>query len=412
MNKIITNSAKKSNKYFTLKTIEQILTTYDVIWYHKLSKNELNKYYTIDDFKKYFLENDHLLFDDINEFNSYKIIGVYQLNKILQTKTAGYTNSKFYLFIILSNLDGQCYLSISKTSPCLWYSVTTKSELKTLFESLDNYYNCNSYDIKYNKRNKVFVGTRESLNCDFIELENSIIANNFSEILTWGSAWNDYPFRDILLNDLSKYDRNSLSVQAMRQVDNNNQINVKTLLSKSHLTFYDVNGIYLLDYYYNPIFNKQIDVFNKKINKNIPNDVPIDLLMVLINYYHDDIYDLLSVSEPPSINYYISAMLIESNDDIDKLKSFFKNNKSEVINTFISDLETNKQIKDTFDNSFENFVVRIFNEMKNETQNINDIKSSIVNEVKKKLTQLDFTNKYVNERIGSLIDITIDQLDE
>ena len=59
-------------------------------------------------------------------------------------------------------------------------------------------YNIKSYDDTFKKTSKGILGTMKELNINDIQLENILILNNFTEIITWGSAWKDYPFRKLL----------------------------------------------------------------------------------------------------------------------------------------------------------------------------------------------------------------------
>lgn len=397
------NIKKKKIQTFEAKNLEILLSDYKITWFHKLKKEDKNKYYSIEDLKKYLIKNDILHTQkELEDLSNYRIFGYLELNTHLKKVTAGYTKSKFFLFIIVKKDHKECCLSVSKFSPTLWFRTTNKTKLKKLLDQINYVYNPHVYNINFTKCKSFFGGTMGSLEMDLVELESMMIVNNNTELLTWGSVWNDYPFRHIFNNNLSKYDKNSISVQASRQhPDFPHQVNVRTLLSKSQIRVENYNGSYVVTIWYNPIENKNIDKLNKKLKKNYPNDLPLDLLMVITSFEYYDYLSILKTKNKTPLNYFMANLLINTEQEKEELITYLENDNNDDAKFFLAKLQTKSEIKKTFiDESFEEFVLKIMSELNEKN---NKLKEEVARRLQNKFKKLDINNQFVKKEIDYLV---------
>lgn len=393
----------KGDKEFDSRNLEKYLSDYEITWMHKIKKEHKNKYYTIGDFKKYLSKNDKFHTQkDLEDLNNYTILGFLEINTNLKEITAGYTKSKFFLFIIVRNNKKECCLSVSKLPPALWYRTSSKNELKDLLDKIENVYNPTSYNINFTQCKSFLGGTIGSLGMDLIELESMLLVNNNTEILTWGSAWKDYPFRNIFNNNLSKYDKNSICVQASRQhPDLPNQVNIRTLFSKSLVKVENYNGSYIFTVWYNPIENNNIEKLNRKFKRSYQSDFPTDLLMTILSFEYQDYLSILKTKDNNPLKYIMTNLLINTEEEKKNVINHLKKETNDDAKFFLAKLQTKSEIEKNFvDESFEDFVLKVMFEINEKSD---QLKEEVIKRLKKKFEKLDLNNKFVKKEIDYLV---------
>ena len=193
------------------------------------------------------------------------------------------------------------------------------------------------------------------------EIEKNLILNRYSEVLTWGSFWDDYPFRDKFnnLDKLTNNERLTLSTVAMKQKDGQYTISIRSLFSKSILKLSWHNRLYTIDVLYEPIINDQIKNINKNFNKYFPLDIPIDVILMLKEYnFYDFRHYLEDINEQ---NMTLSCYLANEDSEfeeinkilITKIKSEENEEQQKIIKYFIDQINANKITKIILNNNFD-----------------------------------------------------------
>jgi len=150
------------------------------------------------------------------------------------------------------------------------------------------------------------------------------VFNEHFEHLTWGSAWSDFPFREqTIKNQVSVFDLAKLAYYSLRQSDPTVvKISCKTKISKSIIAFESRYGALLIDIKYNgaPVNNK-INIINEKLERNYPLDVPLDILVPLLNFPYENHRSILCMKPLSIYNIDISLLLCYNKEMYNEIKS-------------------------------------------------------------------------------------------
>lgn len=222
------------------------------------------------------------LFDIMNMDNDFNIIGYTEINKKLKKNTYGKTRCEFYLYLL--EKGDVLYASISITHSLLWYKINDMENYIDLINIINGY---NPELLPYDFTNKInaLLGSDDNIDGQLmLDFQNNMIVNKYTELLLWGTLWKDHPFRNDYDDEIRKEEHIIYYAQAMRNNDNQNGFNVRTLFTKSILTFENIDNIIGVTIKYNPIENNNIEILNNLLNKLYPKDLPIDVLCSLINY--------------------------------------------------------------------------------------------------------------------------------
>lgn len=294
-------------------------------------------------------------FDDLKEF---EIIAGLPINKKLKNETLGYANSNFYLFLISNHTS--LYLSLSVTPKDYWYSCRSIKELKRFLFDAKSIYNPTEYLTTFTNQISAVIAYKEDHDMidQITEIEKNLILNRYSEVLTWGSFWDDYPFRDKFnnLDKLTNHDRLTLSTIAMKQKDGQYTVSIRSLFSKSIIKLSWHNRLYTVDVFYEPIENEQIKNINKTFNKYFPLNMPLDVILMLKEYnFYDFRYYLEEMNEQ---NMTLACYLANQDDEFEEIKKTLLHKykeeeteeQKEIIKYFIDQLNANKITKTIINN--------------------------------------------------------------
>ena len=308
-----------------------------------------------------FKEIDEINNNNFNNLKEFEIIAGLPINSKLKNETLGYANSNFYLFLISNHTS--LYLSLSITPPDYWYACKSIKELKRFLFDAKLIYNPNEYLTTFTKQISAVVAYKDDYDMidQITEIEKNLILNRYSEVLTWGSFWDDYPFRDKFnnLDKLTNNERLTLSTVAMKQKDGQYTISIRSLFSKSILKLSWHNRLYTIDVLYEPIINDQIKNINKNFNKYFPLDIPIDVILMLKEYnFYDFRHYLEDINEQ---NMTLSCYLANEDSEfeeinkilITKIKSEENEEQQKIIKYFIDQINANKITKIILNNNFD-----------------------------------------------------------
>jgi hypothetical protein len=326
-----------------------------------------NEAFCVEVFVNYLVKNYDNLNGKINkdDYDDTKIIGIIKIDDI----------SKNYIYIIQNKkVDNESiFLSIDKTIPLFWYAFTSINDLIESIDSIYNKFNNREYQNDFDKKIRAFMGTEIMLDLCIDDIENHIIYNKYSEGLIWGSNWLDHPFRDIYKNQFDEIDRYQnvmMTAQAMKQLDQNtHHVNVRTKFSKSIITIENHDGAFIVNIEYNPMTHinskNMINNVNEQICRQYPNDVPIDVILTILNFpfvTHTGLLELRPLSE---YNFMISALITNTptmyNELLKKMEDIIENdtdeNVVELTTSYITNFRNNKILDEIMHDSEINEII-------------------------------------------------------
>lgn len=326
-----------SNKKYPFKYFHKALSGkhFDkILWTADMNQNSrpemkdyLNYVKSLDIYEEY---NDKLF--NLTEYDDYKIIGLCQIG-----------NSE-YMYLITNKLYKVLYLSIEKTHPIFWYKFKTKKLFIENFDSLYETYNSFNFPFSFKKQVKGFMGNESILNVSIHDIENHLLLNKNTDKLIWGSKWSDHPFR-YKYNNATHMDSIIFTGQAMRQMnDDIYSVSVRTIFSKSIITFYDYDGTFVVEIDYDPL-NKEISgiiEINNLFKRNYETDIPVDVIATLINFPFLDFTEILKIKPLNEYYVYILTLLTIGNVDhmniaLNELNKMIENN--EITEDIIDDVD-------------------------------------------------------------------------
>jgi len=281
-------------------------------------------------------DTDEMVLELNSEFIKYKddyeIVNKIEISKNIYRGLLEFDPVNLYVIKNLEN--GKQYIGLDRIPICLWYEHDNINDILSIYD-LDEYPNT------YDRHERGFISTESDGNLDIDDLERYLIYNEYFEHLTWGSVWSDFPFREQATNgQMSVFDLARLAYYSLRQNDQNIvKISCKTKISKSIVTFESHYGALLVDIRYNScVPNDQISLINEKLQRNYPLDIPLDVLVPLLNFPYENYKSILSVEQLNTYNIDTSLLLChtkemyteirmelvklkESNDKTDELTS-------------------------------------------------------------------------------------------
>lgn len=274
------------------------------------------------------------------DMTKYRIIGYKTPQYPKYNNVDDYMSNVIYL---ISNNDSHLYISLGFCCPFLWYSIKAKEfddaqieKICTIFQLYDspNY-------IEYDVTDYVLLGNINRIGSDIDQIQNHILKTNMIEYLMWGSKYKEYPYERNIVYMSSNREKIDYVTRAMSQKDNKMQICCRTLWSKSLIKINKKLDYITLDIHYNSMkYGGLVKKINKEHNKNFPLDLPIDILIVLMNY--------------PYINH---KQLIKNHNDIDEIVTMLNIIiPSEDKDEFIENIDDYCDDDEKLDNIKENFV--------------------------------------------------------
>jgi len=328
-------------------------------------------------------------------YNNCTPIGCIKLKKYIKIPMIKEIEDNIH--IILSEDKSILYICVSFSHPYLWYEVEQNQydNLHNIIHKIIKLYNPPEYIDNYNKKETVFLGSQKMLNMTKNDLVESIIMGEWNELFTWGSMYDDHPFRETFKNIiLSEFQYSKINTYAMQQNDTNYVINVKTQLSKSNLKFIIDDGLFYVTIQYNPLLNQSIQKLNDVTSRQYILDLPIDVIQCLIDYpfaTHDGILKL----RPLKVENFVVADVLTMYDD-NKIK-----NVIDELQKIISEFKNDDNIYTLAYDLYETYAIKlVFNQILIQ-ENINLSKD----EIKKKCCHI-LAKEYsiVSDDLNELID--------
>lgn len=313
-----------------------------VLWYNEIDNNEN----TID-IKEYFhfvksMDISQDLIEQFNlnveEYKNYKIIGICHINNNLKLINSDVND---FMYLITDKEYKILYISIGKCHPIFWYKFTSKKSFLNNFDKIYELYNPLNYVLNFENNLRGFMGTERMLSLSIHDVENHFLLNRYSDKLIWGSKWTDHPFRnEYTKKNINSVDSIILTGQAMRQeLDNYYSVSVRTSYSKSIIKVISYDDIFILEIKYNPINTNQIEKINQTFGRKYSYDIPIDIIMTIINFPFLTHSDILNIRPLSPFNFFVTSLIL--NNDI---KLFME--AEPQLNNIINDETIDKDVKE------------------------------------------------------------------
>jgi hypothetical protein len=251
--------------------------------------------------------------EDPFNFSSYKdhyVIAKASINQKLKLLSDDGSMNQF-MYLITNDDYSLLYISINVLHPMFWYIYETRNDFFSMYDKLYQAYNKTEYSFEFNRNTRGFGGTENMLGSPVESLENFFTLNRYTEILLWGSKWKDNPYRDLyLVEEMSSAQHLIYATQAMKQINNQTyHINVRTEYSKSIITIEKHDDGFIINVHYNSVFSPQIKKINDVLNKEYPLDVPIDVIISIINMPYISHLGLLKLNPLTSYNFSMAALI-------------------------------------------------------------------------------------------------------
>lgn len=333
----------------------------------------------------------------LNTFVTYNVVGHISLNKDLENDiVVNQETSK--IFIITDTNNNEMYLSIGYCMPVLWY-IFDNIDIKDSVSKIVETYNQNKY-------NNLTIFDKYYIDDDigFNKINIILFENYYSEILIYGSKWNEFPFRNnIDIMNVNNVDK--LFSLALQQNNKTCSVSTHSIFSKSLITIEKNNDHFFLNISYNPINNKNIDKMNKITGINYKNDIPIDLLLVMTKFKKlDTIQNILNkdinvnkINISIQLAYYNKEKMIEIITILKKYATVDKNLLN-IIKIYIDHIMSNINLNDTIQSKF---FVDFIKEIKKMNLTNDQIKEKINNKFLD-IYKCNYTNKLMMNNINNM----------
>lgn len=381
------NSFKEINKtinYNNTKHISKVIWNSDLEQDKKFKMNDYINYVKSTDI---YSEFNNKINVNLDEYTNYKILGICSLvNNNLKMITMDPTE---FMFLLTDQHYKLLFISIGKCHPLFWYKFTNKKTFINNFDVIYEAYNPIQYTINFSNKISGFIGNEEILSLNIHDIENHFILNKYTDKLIWGSKWDDYPFRsEYTKKNVSHIDNIIHTGQAMRQNgDCEYSVSVRTNYSKSIITIYYYDDAFIVELKYNEIETKQIESINNTFGRKYKTNIPIDVIMTLINFPFVTHMDILNMKPLSIFHFYVITLLVNEIklfDDILPQLNNMVNDKSDY------DDITKEYMKDFIkkNNSYK-LLLQIINE--------NDICGIIDGTKEGEITELNNIDKVIND---------------
>jgi hypothetical protein len=314
-----------------------------------------------------------------------------EISKKLEIKLDSYLNYNVLGHILTDNdpiylITDDCYkvlyISIGKSHPIFWYKFTTKKDFTNSFDNIYEKYTKTEYDMNMSKSVKVFVGDINILSINIHDIENHLLLQKYTDKLIYGSMWKDHPFRDEYKNSyIDPIKSVILTGQAMRQDEKLPYcVNVRTLYSKSLITMYDYDDIFILEIAYNPVVSNQVKNINSLLERNYNNDIPIDVLISIFGFPFITHTDIIKMKPLTRYHIFILSILVMHDSDLvlelaEDFKKLIENKDNDNFDEVVYD-EINSYLKLSND-------LKLFRKIIQDKEIDDMIESNKVNELEK-----------------------------
>ncbi len=283
-------------------------------------------------------------------------------HKILATISL---NTSFNTIYLLSDTKHcNAYIAIGIVHPILWYAYDTVDSLLFNLEYILDSYSVKEYGLEFNCQVRAFIGSEVMLNSTMDDLERFLSMNPHTEVSTWGSKWLDYPFRNMHASErLSSHECMALTGQALAQTPGLHHISVRTRYSKSIITIEDHRGLFVLSIQYNSIETPHMPNVIELTNRQLPIDIPIDVVSTIFNFPFIRHTELLQLTPLTTDNFLAASVVANNNEmykeliDIVEELDDLPDELSQVCDQFVKNLNANIRVDDIlFDEEINNAI--------------------------------------------------------
>ena len=237
---------------------------------------------------------------DFTSYDNCKIIGIFDVDK----------------YIITTDDFNSLYISVGQCHPLFWYVFTSFEEFILLFDQIYEIY-CHHNTVPYSNYVRGFIGNDVMLELTIHDIENHLLLNPYTDKLIWGSLWKHHPHRtEYESGNVSHIDSIIYTGQAMRQNDSEYSVSILTEYSKSELKITHYEEAYLLEVKYNPIKSFKNKVINELFKRNYPEDLPIDVIIAIINFPFITYGNILALKPFSLFHFYILLILAENDEHL------------------------------------------------------------------------------------------------
>ena len=304
----------KNINYYNLKHMGKIIWNIDLEPEKRFKMIDYISYIKSTDIYEGFNEKININFD---EYVNYKILGICNLDNL---KLISIDPSEF-IFLITDQHYKSLYISIGKCHPLFWYKFTSKKSFIDNFDKIYEIYNPTHYPINFPNKINGFIGNDEILSLNIHDIENHLILNKYTDKLIWGSNWLDHPFRnEYTKKNVTYVDSIIYTGQSMRQHENSEySVNVRTNYSKSIITIYYYEDAFILELKYNSIDTKQIESINNIFGRKYQSDIPIDVIIALINFPFVTCTSILNMKPLTIFHFYVVTLLANNTQLFDNI---------------------------------------------------------------------------------------------
>lgn len=353
--------------------------------------------------------------DNLEKYKSLKSIAIIETSPLLKDNC--FEIDIVYIYLFLDNINNLLYIGLDYLHPYYWDNIKINN-LELIEKKISNiieiytshiFYNNNSNN-KFNNVIRKFIGTENSLQINFDEIENFIVENKFCEYFMWGSYWCEFPYRENILNKkYSKFQIERMMTHALKQDKTKISISTRTKASKSIIKFEYIKGAIILEIQYNNYNNK----YNNN-NLNYPIDMPLDLLGAICQFDLIDYKELLLIETLNINNISLSLELLNKNNMEEYLKILDEINKDNIdinIKNYINEIsiiiKINQQINKLNFVDVENKIKEILEKDKN---NFAEFLSWIKLEIKLENDNNETNNNIINNHLEKIYNDIIDKL--
>ena len=336
---------------FTKNKLNELFNTINVDWTDYVTMYEYLKWiYSDGHLYTEFYPNNERLLAMLEKFIDFRIVGIIETNKKLYNDLL-VDREPTKIYIILNNTDEELFLAPGVIIPQLWYKVNDINSI----EQIINIFDPKKYSNEYECTIRYFLGRSNEYD-DVDKIHDYFILNNFTEVLLYGSAWELFPekIREHIKNiHIGPREYNKMCLYASKQKSEEFSISTHTLYSKSKIKFEDNNGIHIIQISYNPVVNETINIINKIKNTTYPNNIPIDLLLVLIQFGDLMTYkDILStkglnsetIESAISLAHFNEKAQLDIINILSEKRKFADNNTSSLLKKYCIFLSSNLEI--------------------------------------------------------------------
>ena len=322
---------------------------------------------------------------DLNDYINYKILGICALNNLKMIN-----NDQEFMFLITDKYYKLLFITIGKCHPLFWYKFTNKVTFINNFDTLYETYNPNQITNNFTNSINGFIGNEEILSLNIHDIEKHLILNKYTDKLIWGSNWVEHPFRsEYMGKNITHIDSIIYTGQAMRQNgDLEYCINVRTNYSKSIITIHCYEDAFILELKYNTIDTNQIESINDIFGRKYKTNIPIDIIMTLINFPFVTHMDILQMKPLNMFHFYVITLLVNEQKIFDDILPQFDIILNDKTGNY--DDELKEYIKDFVQkNNSDKMLTRIINEI-----NIYEIIESVTDQNDINLSINNIMDKY------------------